>query len=368
MRGVLTPLLILLSIIVACESSTYIHPSTGTTTGGTTTTSGRGVRYGTGVPTCNTVCKIALASVFGSIIVCGILLVGLIFLCRRCFPVYPKAPKIQPEEQIPITPKLFTKKYPPQEYLPSSEHVQYIIRCGTPAWRFMPDPASWCVQRNTLVDETGRLVRFCGREDSMMQTNYPLFTPSVLPQGGSTASPPSQFYFEVTVLDHDPNTVMAVGLASKPYPSHLLPGWSSNSIGFHSDEGKKFFSGDNRNYYGSSWSTGDTLGVGYLPQEGTIYFTMNGRFLGNAETGIFHLLFPCIGADGPATFIINFGEQPYLYIQAAEYSPAGLTRELERQKMYLETILGDPCTERREENREHITITMPGDIDLTTTQ
>lgn len=30
-----------------------------------------------------------------------------------------------------------------------------------------------------------------------------------------------------------------------------------------------------------------------------------------------------IGADGPATFIINFGEQPYLYIQAAEYSPAG---------------------------------------------
>lgn len=52
--------------------------------------------------------------------------------------------------------------------------------------------------------------------------------------------------------------------------------------------------------YGPSWDEGDTVGVGYRWDSGTVFFTLNGDNLGAAYTRFKHVLFPCIGSDGTA--------------------------------------------------------------------
>ena len=62
---------------------------------------------------------------------------------------------------------------------------------------------------------------------------------------------------------------------------------------------------------------GDVLGVGYRPRTGTVFFTRNGRKTEDAFVGLSRWnLFPSIGADGPCSVHVNFGQAGFVFIEA----------------------------------------------------
>ena len=47
------------------------------------------------------------------------------------------------------------------------------------------------------------------------------------------------YYWEVKMYEKPPNTEVAVGLATKPYPSFRLPGWNKHSVAYFASDGFK---------------------------------------------------------------------------------------------------------------------------------
>ena len=68
----------------------------------------------------------------------------------------------------------------------------------------------------------------------------------------------------------------------------------------------------------------DVIGCGYYPCTGQIFFTKNGKSLGVAYTGLFHIWFPTIGSDGICSLKANFGQMEFKYRQANGMSVAGI--------------------------------------------
>jgi len=56
-----------------------------------------------------------------------------------------------------------------------------------------------------------------------------------------------------------------------------------------------------------------------------VFFTKNGKNIGTAFTGMRYIWFPTIGADGPCTLQVNFGDGklPFRYPEARGFGPAG---------------------------------------------
>lgn len=69
--------------------------------------------------------------------------------------------------------------------------------------------------------------------------------------------------------------------------------------------------------YGPEYVQGDVIGVGYRPRTGSIFFTRNGKKLeevaNNLKTQNF---FPTVGANGPCTVHVNFGQMGFVFIEA----------------------------------------------------
>eukprot|EP01117_Protostelium_nocturnum_P003896 TRINITY_DN1515_c0_g1_i1.p1 TRINITY_DN1515_c0_g1~~TRINITY_DN1515_c0_g1_i1.p1 ORF type:complete len:460 (-),score=161.07 TRINITY_DN1515_c0_g1_i1:59-1438(-) len=223
----------------------------------------------------------------------------------------------------------FNRQYPPQNVLPPPDHIQWIVSQGAAnAWHFGPDlEATWRVQRKTRAEDNGRFVVFENSEDAMMQTNYPFFCPTQNPSVDTLNE--TLFYFEGTIVKKPSgSSTIAFGLATKPYPAYRLPGWNQNSVGYHSDDGHKFWNnGYGGEAYGPVYGEGDVIGVGYNPGQGNVFFTKNGKHVGVAFSGKKHVFFPCIGSDGHAEISINFGdnpERPFAYSDANGYGPGGL--------------------------------------------
>lgn len=69
--------------------------------------------------------------------------------------------------------------------------------------------------------------------------------------------------------------------------------------------------------YGPPYVRGDVVGVGYRPRSGTVFFTRNGKKLDDiTHTLKSQNLFPTVGASGPATIHVNFGQMGFVYIEA----------------------------------------------------
>ena len=126
------------------------------------------------------------------------------------------------------------------------------------------------------------------------------------------------YYWEVKMYERPPTTEVAIGLATKPYPSFRLPGWNRFSVAYFASDGFK-----SHNYpftaasHGQPLAEGDVLGVGYRPRTGTVFFTRNGRKLDDAYTGLQRYnLFPTIGANGPCTVHVNLGQAGFVFIEA----------------------------------------------------
>ncbi|KAK6903609.1 hypothetical protein I203_107114 [Kwoniella mangroviensis CBS 8507] len=204
-------------------------------------------------------------------------------------------------------------QYPPASVPTDITLSQFlsIQEKGVSAWSFEPDyedNLSLYVQSRTeitfLSDGPGMPAREGGGNSVMANLPLPKLN--------------EVYYWEVKMYDKPSTTEVAIGLATKPYPSFRLPGWNKYSVAYFASDGFK-----SHNYpftassYGPGLNEGDVLGVGYRPRTGTVFFTRNGRKLDDAYTGLQRLnLFPTIGANGPCTIHVNLGQAGFVFIEA----------------------------------------------------
>ena len=125
------------------------------------------------------------------------------------------------------------------------------------------------------------------------------------------------YYWEVKMFDLPETTNVAVGLATKPYPSFRLPGHNRYSVAYHSNGDKSHNYPFTAATFGPALKEGDVLGVGYRPRSGTVFYTRNGRKMEDAFVGLNNWnLFPTIGADGPCSLHVNLGQAGFVFIEA----------------------------------------------------
>ena len=114
-----------------------------------------------------------------------------------------------------------------------------------------------------------------------------------------------------------------MGLASSAFdPNTKLPGWDAHSYGYHSDDGGLFHDcgykvGEFPSVTG--FGPGDTVGCGYNYIARSIFFTLNGTFLGTAFQDVdlsLHkdgCLYPTVGMDSTCEIQFNFGQTPFQF-------------------------------------------------------
>ncbi|GAA5848572.1 hypothetical protein JCM5353_003274 [Sporobolomyces roseus] len=204
-------------------------------------------------------------------------------------------------------------QYPPNSQPTEITLSQFlsIQEKGVSAWSFEPDYESnpaLIVQSRTeitfLSDGSGMAPEEGG--GCCVQSNLPL------PKLNEV------YYWECKMFEKPLGTNISIGLATKPYPSFRLPGWNRFSVGYHSSDG---FRSHNFPFtstsYGPPLLEGDTLGVGYRPRTGTVFFTRNGKKLEDAFIGFNkHNLFPTVGADSACSIHVNLGQAGFVFIEA----------------------------------------------------
>ncbi|CAG8444707.1 8281_t:CDS:2 [Diversispora eburnea] len=197
--------------------------------------------------------------------------------------------------------RMYQDAFPPDSIPTDITLSQFlsIQEKGVSAWEFEPD-----LQHTNCFVECRTEIAFYDGECSV-QTNLPL--------------PKQQeiYYWEAKMYEKLPTTTVAVGLATKPYPLFRLPGWNHQSVSYFSDNGFKYYNSPfNGKSYGPQFQQGDVIGVGYRPRTGTVFFTRNGKKLDDAFTGMKRNLFPTIGANGPCSVHVNFGQIGFVFIEA----------------------------------------------------
>lgn len=193
-----------------------------------------------------------------------------------------------------------------------------VIDKGVKAWKFIETEttADNEEESNAAImdnDQDEHAIVFCQGTGSIM-TNLPV--------------PMQEFsYYEVKILQLNDQDRLAIGFATKPYPRWRLPGWHRHSVAYHSNSGAVFASDPNfGKAYGPVYKQGDVIGVGYLYQSGTVFYTRNGQNLGKASIGFkYPSIFPIIGSAGPCHVSTNFGFEDFLFSPAnqreAAYAP-----------------------------------------------
>ncbi|CAH1767755.1 1718_t:CDS:2 [Entrophospora sp. SA101] len=195
----------------------------------------------------------------------------------------------------------FSKDHPPFEALPPPEHMNYLKDTGINAWKFSDD---------NLI--RANIITHLLSSDNQHQDLSLAPPPYELPSTSALGKPGKWFYYYEVTIRSNPNkkdTTIAI-------------------VGYHSNNGNKFhnesFAGRE---YGEKWGDeGDTIGCGYYPNTGYVFFTKNGKFQEIAFTGLFHIWFPTIGTDGECTMEINFGDnngKEFVYQEAIGMSVCG---------------------------------------------
>ncbi|KAF9103253.1 Rsp5p-dependent ubiquitination, sorting of cargo proteins at the multivesicular body [Mortierella sp. AM989] len=200
--------------------------------------------------------------------------------------------------------RAFQAAHPPLSVPTDISLSQYlsIQEKGVSAWEF---EAPFNNQRVQVHDRTELSFPSMNQMEASVQTNLPM--------------PKQQevYYWEVKMFEKSVDTVVSVGVSTKPYPSTRLPGWSRHSVAYFSKDGRKYCNSPFSGYpYGPIYFEGDVIGCGYRPRTGTIFFTRNGRRLEEAYTGLRFNLFPTVGATGPCILHVNLGQSGFVFVEA----------------------------------------------------
>ena len=119
-----------------------------------------------------------------------------------------------------------------------------------------------------------------------------------------------------------PQACVAVGYGTSKFKlSGYEPGWTEDSLGYHSDDGRRFFgSGTDSEPFGPSYGDGDVVGCGVHIPSMSVFFTKNGELIGtayiiNTEPRTYRELYPSIGLDSKEyTVHASFGaDQAFVF-------------------------------------------------------
>jgi len=124
------------------------------------------------------------------------------------------------------------------------------------------------------------------------------------------------YYFEIEILSVDlNNTVIGIGLTVKDNDLYMkMPGWTPNTYGYHSDNGQVYMESGSGITYGPTFTKGDIVGCGIHVFNKIIFFTKNGRNLGNIpkQITITEDLYPTISFNN-GEIEANFGQKPFVF-------------------------------------------------------
>lgn len=136
------------------------------------------------------------------------------------------------------------------------------------------------------------------------------------------------YYFEAKIyLKPASETIISVGLSTKPYPWFRLPGRHPNLVVYDLDGHRRH----NQPFPIISEAPfpalieGDVVGIGYRVRLGTVFFTRNGKkvkeqklggHIRNFKPGSQAQLFPIIGANDMCSVHVNLGQMGFVFIEA----------------------------------------------------
>ncbi|OLN97592.1 Protein ssh4 [Colletotrichum chlorophyti] len=197
--------------------------------------------------------------------------------------------------------KAFINVNPPESVQTDISLSQYLAiqEKGVSAWEFEPELeiANCFVEGRTEIE-------FFDSECTVM-SNLPV------PKQNEV------YYWEAKIYDKPDNTVLSIGMATKPYPLFRLPGFHKHSVAYLSAGQRRCNQPFAATPYGPPYVQGDVIGVGYRPRTGTIFFTRNGKKLEDVVHGVkSQNFFPAVGANGPCIVHVNFGQAGFVFIEA----------------------------------------------------
>lgn len=197
--------------------------------------------------------------------------------------------------------KAFIQGNPPESIQTDISLSQYLAiqEKGVSAWEFEPELeiANCFVEARTEIE-------FFDSECTVM-SNLPV------PKQNEV------YYWEAKIYDKPENTLLSIGMATKPYPLFRLPGFHKYSAAYTSTGHRRYNQPFNGTPYAPPYVQGDVIGVGYRPRTGTIFFTRNGKKLEDVIHGVKGPnFFPAVGANGPCIVHVNFGQAGFVFIEA----------------------------------------------------
>jgi hypothetical protein len=197
--------------------------------------------------------------------------------------------------------KAYVTANPPESFQTDISLSQYLViqEKGVSAWEFEPELeiANCFVEARTEIE-------FFDSECTVM-SNLPV------PKQNDV------YYWEAKIYEKPENTLLSIGMATKPYPLFRMPGYHKYSVSYQSSGHRRYNQPFNSTPYGPQLVQGDVVGVGYRPRTGAIFYTRNGKKLDEVVHGLkAQNFFPSIGANGPAIVHVNFGQAGFVFIEA----------------------------------------------------
>ncbi|KAG9397035.1 SPRY domain [Carpediemonas membranifera] len=122
-------------------------------------------------------------------------------------------------------------------------------------------------------------------------------------------------YFEMACTCGGRENAIAIGLICRDSPRNKQPGWTSDTFGYHGDDGRIFNYSGSGTPWGPKYTKGDVVGCGYIPSSGDVFFTVNGEHIGDAFKGKATGRYcPAIGLHSNGEAVeVNLGVRPFVF-------------------------------------------------------